>query len=358
MDFDFSEAQYEIQREARRFLEEQCPPSLLREQLEDPAGWSRDLWKQMAALGWMGMPFAEAHGGLGMGYLDIVLLLGELGRALAPVPYLSSVALCGLAIDRLGSDDQRARWLPGIATGDRVAALAHFDDLASAEVGLEAAPDGDGWRITGVKRGVLDAPAADTFVVSARAGGSERLFVVEDGFEVTPREGFDLTRPVGEIRFDGADADPLQGDPAAVSPLQVASACAEMIGVAGKVLDMTVQYSKDRVQFDRPIGSFQAIKHRCAEMATLLDASRAATYYACWAADAGAPDAAMAMSAAKSYVSDACGWIAGEGIQVHGGIAYTWEHDMHLYVRRIKTLQVLGGDAHLHRERIAGMAGL
>jgi alkylation response protein AidB-like acyl-CoA dehydrogenase len=124
------------------------------------------------------------------------------------------------------------------------------------------------------------------------------------------------------------------------------------------VLDLTVEYSKDRVQFDRPIGSFQAIKHRCAEMATLLDASRAATFYACWAADAGSEDAVMAMSAAKSYASDACGWIAGEGIQVHGGIAYTWEHDMHLYARRIKSLQVLGGDAHLHRELIARMAGL
>jgi alkylation response protein AidB-like acyl-CoA dehydrogenase len=358
MDFDFDEGQYELQREARRFLEAQCPPAHVREFVDDPAGWSKALWKQMADLGWMGLPFAESHGGLGMGYLDIVLLLGELGRALAPVPYLSSVAICGMAIDRCGSDDQRARLLPGIASGERIAAFAYADEHRYDDVAMEAARDGDGWRIDGTKRLVLDAPAADLFLVAAKAEEGERLFVVDADFEVVPTHAYDLTRPLGEVRFDGARAQPLEKPPFDAYRLAVASTCAEMVGVAGKVLDMTVAYSTDRVQFGRPIGSFQAIKHRCAEMATLLDASKAATYYACWAASSGADDAQMAVSSAKSYAGDSCGWIAGEGIQVHGGIAYTWEHDMHLYARRIKSLEAYCADAHWHREMIARVAGL
>jgi len=358
MDLDFSEAQYELAAEARRFLEKQCTPAHVREHIDDPAAWSRALWKQMADLGWMGLPFAEEHGGLGMGFLDIVLLLGELGRSLAPVPYFSSVAQAGTAIDRAGSDAQRARWLPGIASGDRIGAFAYADEHGFSDVSMEAARDGDIWRLSGIKRVVLDAPAADLFVVAANADGAERLFVVEDGFEVTPRAGFDLTRPVGDVAFDGARAEPLDGAPAAVYRLIVAGTCAEMIGVAGAVLDMTVAYSKDRVQFGRPIGSFQAIKHHCAQMATLLDASTAATAYGCLAADADSEDAQIAVSAAKSYASDACGEIAAIGIQVHGGIAYTWEHDMHLYARRIKTLQAYAADAHWHREVIAQLADL
>lgn len=358
MDLDFSEGQYEIAAEARRFLEGQCPPAHVREFIDDPAGWSRALWKQMADLGWMGMPFAEEHGGLGMGFLDIVLLLGELGRALAPVPYFSSVAQAGMAIDRAGSDEQRARLIPGIASGDRIGAFAYVDERGFEDVAMEAARDGNGWRLDGTKRVVLDAPAADLFVVAARADGAQRLFVVEDGFEVTARQAYDLTRHVGDVTFHGARAELLPGEAAAVQRLIVAATCAEMVGVAGKVLDMTVAYSKDRVQFDRPIGSFQAIKHHCAQMATLLDASTAATTLACWAADAGADDAQIAVGSAKSYASDACGEIAAIGIQVHGGIAYTWEHDMHLYARRIKSLEAYAGDAHRHRETIARLAGL
>ena len=354
MDFDFSEGQYELQREARRFLEQQCPPAHVREFIDDPAGWSRGLWKQMADLGWMGLPFAEEHGGLGMGYLDIVLLLGELGRALAPVPYLSSVAICGMAIDRLGSDEQRARLLPGIASGERIAALAY--EVADEKV--VALRDGDRWRLEGTNVVVLDAPAADHFVVGAVAEGGMRAFIVEEGFEVTARQAYDLTRTLGDVRFDGAPAELLDGPVTALAGIAASSACAEMVGVAEQIVDLTVAYSKDRVQFGRPIGSFQAIKHRCAEMATLLDASKAATYYACWAAASTAEDAGLAISAAKSYASDACGWIAGEGIQVHGGIAYTWEHDMHLYARRVKALEVFAGDAHRHRETIARLAGL
>ena len=358
MDFDFSAEQYSLRDEARRFLSERCTPAQVREVVDVPGAWSRDLWKQMADLGWMALPFDESYGGLGQSYLDLVLLLGELGAVLAPVPFLSSVACAGMAIARTGNDDQRARWLPGIASGDRIATLAYTDDDGMNSVAMQATRDGDGWRLDGVKRSVYDAPAADLFVVAAKAGDDERLFVVEDGFEITPQLGYDLTRAIGEVRFDGARAEPLDGKPYDAYRTMVTSACAEMVGVAQRVVDMTVQYSKERVQFGRPIGSFQAIKHRCAEMAMHLEASKAATYYACWAVDTGAEDKQLAVSTAKSYASDACGWIAGEGIQVHGGIAYTWEHDMHLYARRIKSLEAFAADSHWHREQIATIVGL
>lgn len=336
MDFDFSEQQYDLQKEARRFLTEQCPPSHVREFIEDPAGWSRGLWKQMADLGWMALPFAEEFGGLGQSYLDLVLLLSELGRALAPVPFLSSVALCGMAIDRCGSDEQRAKWLPSIASGERIFAFAW----------------GEG-GLSGDRAYVLDAPAADALVVLADGA----LHVVSDGFDVTPQSGYDLTRTIGRVRLGGG-GERLPGPIGDAMRPAVASVCAEMIGVAGKVLDTSVEYSKVREQFGRPIGSFQAIKHKCAEMATLLEASKSAAYYAAWAADVGAEDASLATHVAKSYCSDACGWIGGEGIQVLGGIAYTWEHDMHLYTRRIKSLEAYLGDATWHREQIARTVGL
>ncbi|TML75325.1 MAG: acyl-CoA dehydrogenase, partial [Actinobacteria bacterium] len=184
-------------------------------------------------------------------------------------------------------------------------------------------------------------------------------FVVEEGARVTPQTTYDPTRSAGSVAFDDAVAEPLEA-PYLFPGLQFATAavCAEMIGAAEKVLDMTVEYSKQREQFGRPIGSFQAIKHKCAEMATELEASRAAAYYACWAVATGAEDAALSTHIAKSYCSDQLAHLAGEGVQGHGGIAFTWEHDMHLYLKRIKTAQVFLGDGPYHRERIARIVGL
>ncbi|HEX9775664.1 MAG TPA: acyl-CoA dehydrogenase family protein [Actinomycetota bacterium] len=328
MDFDFSDEQRALAAEARRFLREQCPAAHVREFIDDPAGWSRGLWKQMADLGWTGLPFGEAHGGLGLGYLDVVLLFDELGRALAPVPYLSSM-IAGLAIARAGSDEQRDRLLPAIASGEKVGALV-ADEV------------------------VLDAPCADVFVVI----DGENLHLVEDGFTVEPKRGFDLTRPVGTVSFGDGAREPMPGPAAIARRFAVASVCAEMVGVATKATELSVAYAKEREQFGRPIGSFQAIKHELAEMAAEVDAARAAVAYACWAVDTGAPDADTAISVAKSYASDACGHAAGEAIQVHGGIGYTWEHDVHLYTRRVKSLEAVYGDAAHHRERLAVALGL
>jgi alkylation response protein AidB-like acyl-CoA dehydrogenase len=362
MDFDFSAEQYGLRDEARRFLEEQCPISHVREFLDDNSAWSRDLWKRMADLGWMALPFPEEYGGLGQSFLDLVLLLGELGRALAPVPFLSSVALCGQIILAHGSEEQKQRYLPGIASGERIAALAMAEELHGFDarsMTIEATQDGDAWRLTGEKRYVLDAPAADLFLVAACVDEGARWFVVEEGARATARLPYDRTRTMGSVTFENAPAEPLEtkllwpGLGFAVSAL-----CAEMIGTSQKILDMTVDYSKVREQFGRPIGSFQAIKHKCAEMATELEAARSAAFYACWANATGAEDAAVSAHIAKSYCSDQLTHLAGEGVQAHGGIAFTWEHDMHLYLKRIKTAQVLLGDGAFHRERIARIVGL
>jgi alkylation response protein AidB-like acyl-CoA dehydrogenase len=350
VDFDFSPEQYTLRDEARRFLEQQCPTSHVREFIDDPTGWSRSLWKQMAELGWMGLPFAEDVGGLGQSFLDLVLLLGELGRVVAPVPFLSSVAQAGQVIARHGSDEQRAKWLPGIASGERIGTLALN----------QRSMDGDGvtasnGTLSGEHAYVVDAPAADLFVVAA----GNRWHVVEEGANVTPKKSFDLTRTMGSVSFDGTAAEPL--DREGIQPglnIAVAAASAEMIGTASKILDLTVEYSKEREQFGRPIGSFQAIKHRAAEMLADLEPSRSAAYYASWAVATDADDADLAVSVAKSFGSDALARLAGEGVQVHGGIAFTWEHDMHLYQKRIKAMEHLFGDAPYHRERIAQIVGL
>jgi len=358
VDFDFSPEQYTLRDEARRFLEQQCPTSHVREFIDDPAGWSRALWKQMADLGWMALPFPESNGGLGQSFLDLVLLLGELGRVVAPVPFLSSVGQAGQVVLRHGSDEQRARVLPGIASGERIATVA-FDHDTFTGKGVEARQEGSSWRLTGTHRHVLDAPAADLFVVAAGTPGGDRWFVVEEGANVTPKRSFDVTRTIGEVTLAGAEADALELpglDPGL--RICVAAVCAEMVGTAAKILDLTVQYSKEREQFGRPIGSFQAIKHKCAEMLADLEPSRSAAFYSCWAVATDADDADLAVSVAKSFGSEALARLAGEGVQVHGGIAFTWEHDMHLYQKRIKALEVLFGDEAYHRERIAKLVGL
>jgi alkylation response protein AidB-like acyl-CoA dehydrogenase len=354
VDFDFSPEQYTLRDEARRFLEQQCPTSHVREFIDDPTGWSRALWKQMADLGWMALPFPEEGGGLGQGFLDLVLLLGELGRAVAPVPFLSSIAQAGQVVLRHGSDEQKARLLPGIASGERIATIA-VDQRTLNGAGVEARQDGSAWRLTGEHPHVLDAPAADVFVVAAE----DRWFVVGEGAAVTPKRSFDLTRTMGAVAFDGVEAEALERP--GLQPglnICVAAACAEMVGTAATILDLTVEYTKQREQFGRPIGSFQAIKHKCAEMLADLEPSRSAAFYAGWAVATDAEDADLAVSVAKSFGSEALARVAAEGVQVHGGIAFTWEHDMHLYQKRIKSMEHLFGDAPFHHEHIAQLVGL
>jgi alkylation response protein AidB-like acyl-CoA dehydrogenase len=351
MEFDLTPEQVTLRDEARRFLEAQCPSTHVREFIDDETGWSRDLWKQMAELGWMGLAIDEKYGGLGQSFGDLAPLLGELGRVVAPVPFLSTIFAIR-AILAHGSAEQKARLLPALAGGERVGALA---------VVTPDTPDvtEENGLLHGTCGPVLDAPAADVFVVAAHTAEGPRWFVVSEGVQVTPQLGFDRTRTIGTVVLDAIAAEPLER-PGLEPAMRFATAavCAEMIGAAQKILDMTVEYAKVREQFGRPIGSFQAIKHKCAEMLTELEAARSAAFYATWAVSEDADDAPMSVAVAKSYCAESLAHLAGEGVQIHGGIAFTWEHDMHLFLRRIKSDEALLGDAAYHRERIARMAGL
>jgi alkylation response protein AidB-like acyl-CoA dehydrogenase len=375
MDFGFSDEQDMLRQTARAFLEEHCPTTFVRQMMEDDKGYSPDLWKEMAELGWLGLAFPEAYGGQGFGFVDLTVILEEMGAALLPSPFLSTVVLAGQTILIGGSEAQKKTSLPRIADGSLIATLAmtepsgRFD--ADGITAVKATPEGEGFSISGTKLFVPDAHVAEVMVVAARtkeAGDKSfgvSLFLVDSnspGISVTLLKTMDQTRKQCEVVFDQVRVgrDRLigmldMGWPILQKVLNLAtvSLCAEMVGGAQRVLDLSVAYAKERVQFGRPIGSFQAIKHKCAEMMLQVESAKSAAYYAAWAVDEDVPEAPLAVSMAKAYCSDAYRNTAGEGIQVHGGIGFTWEHDMHLYFKRAKYAEFTFGDATYHRELVA-----
>lgn len=372
MDFGFSEEQDMLRKSVRDFLEAKSPVTRVRELMDSDGGFDRDLWRAAGQLGWFAMLAPEAHGGAGQSIVDVVVIAEELGRLVQPGPFLPANVVA-LALSERGTDEQQAAHLPGLLNGETTAAWAIAEpgrawDAAGVE--LEATPSGDGFRLDGVKTYVQDAASADVILVTARHNGGLAQFLVDataDGVRADPLKTLDLTRSLCKVHFEGVTvpADRVIGDPGGdeeqtARQLMAAAiiTCAESVGGAQQVLDMTVEYAKNRVQFDRPIGSFQAIKHKCANMLMWLEASKAATYYAALAFQDGMDDLAEAVSIAKSYVGDAYAAIAGEGLQVHGGIGFTWEHDVHLYLRRSKSNQVLWGEPSWHRERICELVGV
>jgi alkylation response protein AidB-like acyl-CoA dehydrogenase len=375
MDFGFSDEQEMLRQTTRAFLQEHCPTTFVRQMMEDDKGYSPALWKEMADLGWLGLAFPEAYDGQGLGFVDLTVILEEMGAALLPSPFLSTVLLAGQTILIGGSETQKKTYLPKIADGSLIATLAmtepsaRFDAAGISEV--KATPVADGFRITGTKLFVPDAHVAEVMVVAARtkeAGDKSfgiTLFLVESntpGISTTLLKTMDQTRKQCEVVFDNVHVgrDCLlgmldMGWPVLRKVLNSATValCAEMVGGAQRVLDISVAYAKERVQFGRPIGSFQAIKHKCAEMMLQVESAKSAAYYAAWAVDEDVPEAPLAVSMAKAYCSDAYCHTAGEGIQVHGGIGFTWEHDMHLYFKRAKYAEFTFGDATYHRELVA-----
>ena len=372
MDFEFSEEQGMLRGLAREFLTEQCPVEQVRAMMTDPLGYDQGIYRRMADLGLLGLPFPETHGGTGLGMVEQVIVLEEMGRIAYPGPYVASVVLAGTAVMASGDDNAMARYLPGIATGELTATLAFLEesiDWGPGAVGLRATADGDGFRLNGSKRFVPFGQAVDSILVVARTGagddaeGLSLLAVPREsaGLTVEPNASLDLNSKISTLRFDdvrvpttGLIGAPGGAWPAIAATLQRAAvaACAEMLGAAQKSLEMTVAYAKVREQFGQPIGSFQAIKHTCAEMLEAAENAHSATYYAAWALDARAPDAALAVSVAKSTVNEAARKVCGEAIQVHGGIGFTWEYDLHLYFKRAKHLEPLYGDTDHHRERV------
>ncbi len=372
MDFGFSEEQEMLRQSARQFLETECSMAYVRKMMEDDTGYSAEQWKKMADLGWTGLIFPEEHGGAGLNMVDLVVVLEEMGRVVMPGPFFATVLLGGLAIDLGGSKAQKAKYLPGICAGTLKATLAQVEESGrwDAEgITLPAKKDGATYTLSGTKLFVHDAHNADLLVVPARTKGKGAkgitLFLVDarqQGVKVTVLKTMDQTRKLCEVTFDtvqvGKDGILGKADQGwalldrLVDCAKVAL-CAEMCGGAQKVLEMSVEYAKVREQFGRPIGSFQAIQHKCANMMVQVESAKSATYYAAWATANDVPEAHLAACMAKAYCSDAYRMVSGEGIQIHGGIGFTWEHDMHLYFKRAKGSEVTFGDATWNRELVA-----
>jgi alkylation response protein AidB-like acyl-CoA dehydrogenase len=355
MEFDLDDEQRALRDEARRFLEREAGTSYARAMMEDERGFTDDAWRKMAELGWTALPFSEDHGGLGQGFVALAILLAEMGRVVLPGPFLSTVVLAGSAIAEAGSEAQRKELLPAISDGELLIALVA--PLTEEQLTVEAR----GEALYGEATFVADGHVAERIVVVARGAEGPGLYVTSgrDGVDATPVSLMDQTRKVADLRFDGAPAERLgdAGWPSVQRVLDRAAVglSAEMLGGAERVLELSVEYAKQRVQFDRPIGSFQAVKHRAADMLLEVESLRSAVYYAAWALERDHPDASLAASMAKAYASDAYRKVAASGIQIHGGIGFTWEADPHLYFKRAKASEVAFGDASWHRERMAGI---
>jgi alkylation response protein AidB-like acyl-CoA dehydrogenase len=339
--------------------------------MEDGDGYDQALWKKVAELGWTALGIPERYGGIG-GFLDLVVVLEEAGRNLLPGPFFSTMGLAVPALIEAGTEAQKKEVLGAIAAGEARATLAMTEPPGrwdAAGIALAASRAGSGWRLDGVKLFVPDAGVADYMAVAARSRPGDEsgvsLFLVKGrpkGMSVTPLKTLDTTRRWYEVKLEGVElpGDALMGaEGEGWQPLRRAlewgatALCAEMVGGAQHVLDVSVEYAKTRQQFGKPIGIYQAVSHKLADMLLETESARSATYYAAWAVDADAPERSLAASMAKAYTSDAYRHAAGSGIQVHGGIGFTWEHDMHLYFKRAKASEVTLGDATYHRELVA-----
>jgi alkylation response protein AidB-like acyl-CoA dehydrogenase len=367
MDFDLSKPQKMLKESARALLARECGAERVRELMETETAHDERLWQTMADQGWTGLFVPEEHGGLGLGLVELAVVAEEMGRACLPGAFLSTLFAAAL-IARAGDSEQKTRYLEPIAAGELKATVALLEEGASwdvEDVGLSAARNGDAFRLSGRKLFVPDAAIADLVVCVARAGDDIVLLPVErgaQGLNMKARTSMDATRKLYELTFDdvgisGQNAFGADGDTrgALRRALEVATValCAEMVGGMQWILDATVEYAKTRQQFGRVIGSFQAVQHQCADMLLLTESARSATYYAAWALTEGDSAASGAVSLAKAYCADAYREVANRGVQVHGGIGFTWEHDLQLYYKRSKSSEVLFGDATFHRERIA-----
>ncbi len=370
MNLNLTEDQQLIRNAARAFLEKQCPSAYVRAMETDEKGYAPEQWKSMAELGWMGLPFPEELGGVGSGFLELCVLIEEHGRFRLPGPFFSTVVLCGMAIARFGSAKQKSELVPAIASGERILAYAESEANATWEAsGIEmaATAEDDGYVLKGTKRLVSYAAAADTLLVVARTGGKgERgitVFLVDAASPGITREPL---RTIAsdhqyQVTFDGVRVPKSRvlgksgkGWPIVefIRQRGAAAKCAEMVGGAERVLEMTLDYAKVREQFGKPIGSFQAIQHHCANMAVDVLGARFIAYEAIWRLSEGL-DAAAEVSMAKAWTSDACQRVCGLGHQIHGAIGFTKEHDLQLYSRSAKAAELSFGDADYHRERVA-----
>ena len=369
MDLGLNEVQQMLKSSAQEFLSRECPLTLVRAMEEDPRGYTDQLWGQMVGLGWTGLVFPERYGGTGGDFLDLAVLLEQMGRSLVPSPFFSTVVLGGLTVLDAGTDAQKQDILPRICSGDLIMTMALTEPSTSFEPwGVEtvADPQGDGFVISGTKLFVADAQASDQLLIVARTSSQAdpargiTLFLVptdNQGLTITPLNTIASDRQF-EVILDGVNVPAAsvlgevgEGWPVVQRALQRATAgkCSEMLGGADAVLEMTVEYVKERTQFGRSIGSFQAVQHHCANMATDVEGSRNIVYQAAWRVAEGGP-AEREVSMAKAWVNGAYERVCTTAHQCHGAIGFTKEHDLQLYTRRAKVLELTYGDANFHKE--------
>jgi alkylation response protein AidB-like acyl-CoA dehydrogenase len=368
MNFAFSEEQEELRNVVKSFLETKSDEAAVRELMETEDGYDAAVWSQMAEqMGLQGLVIPEEYGGSGYSFVELIVVLEEMGRRLLCAPYFSTVVLAGQTLIHSGDDDAKKSYLPGIASGETIATLAYtepngrWDEQA---VTMTATSDG---KLNGEKLYVLDGHIANLIIVAARTDAGVSLFAVDgdaDGLTRTSLSTMDQTRKQARLEFndvagkligtDGGGWDVLSQ----VLDLAAVALAAEQVGGAQEVLESAVQYAKDRVQFGRPIGSFQAIKHKCADMLLEVESAKSAAYYAGWCAAELNDELPSVASLAKAYCSEAYFHAAAENIQIHGGIGFTWEHPAHLYFKRAKSSELLFGDPTYHRELLAQRIGI
>jgi alkylation response protein AidB-like acyl-CoA dehydrogenase len=371
MDLGLDEQQEMLKNFARDFLEKECPESLVREMEEDEKGYSPELWKKMAQQGWMGLIIPDSYNGTGMNVCELVVLLEEFGRALVPGPFISTVVLGGVPIMEAGTEEQKQQFLPKIASGELIMTMALTEPSAkwtADGVQLEAKKDGSDYVLNGTKLFVQDAHVSDYMVVATRTGGSGEdgitLFLVDSK---SPGIKFEVLKTIAadkqcEVTFDNVKvpASAILGGEGKGWPIiektkdvATVAACAYLVGLSQMDFDVTLNYAKERVQFGRPIGSFQAIQHNLADAVIDVAGSRFITYKAAWSLQEGEPDAGMMISMAKAWTSDASRRVVAHGQQIHGGIGFTKEYKIQLYFRRQKWMELMWGDADYHRELVA-----
>jgi len=363
VNFDLTDEQQMLQAAARDFLAARLKSETIRRLAESDDAFSENLWREMSELNWPGLMVSEQYGGQELGTVELAVLMEQLGYALMPGPILSSM-LTAIALETAATDAQKERWLAPLASGEQRGTLALWDAGAGwspEDITLEPESAGGGYVLRGEKLFVLDAATADFFVVGA--SGDRRFIVARDapGVSITPTPTIDDTRKQYAVKLDGVKVgeDAAFGGEGAMGPARVrafTAIAAELTGVAQRALEWAVQYAKERKQFNRPIGAYQAVSHRCAQMLLETEGARSASYYSAWAVDNEPETADLASSMAKAYASDAGTRVTGASLQVHGGIGFTWEHDLHFWLKRANAAAVMFGDARWHRERVARLA--
>jgi alkylation response protein AidB-like acyl-CoA dehydrogenase len=363
MDFGFTDDQELLRKSAREVLSERSTTGVVRAVMDSDTGFDEGLWSTIAELGWLGVAIPETEGGLGLGWIEQCILLEEAGRAILPSPYVSTVALALPVVLLAEPSAERSRLLAGIAEGSLRVTLAALEEDGTWDVtsaGTTAAKDGDAYSITGTKAFVPDAHAAHELLVVAKTSAGYAIFSVPASeATVTQLPTLDSTRRLGEVVLDGARGNLVATGAAdvlrrALDRAAVAFA-AEETGIAQQAMDLTVAYAKEREQFGKKIGTFQAVSHRLAEMLLLTESARSSVYYAAWALEEGTPDAPLASATARVAGIQAGRFATAEGIQLHGGIGFTWEHDMHLYYKRAKWDELYLGDEGIWRDRVADL---